>query len=113
MNANYKKMLKIMQEKESAAKKKRGRKKAGEKPWFLYILECVDGTFYTGVTNDLERRFKMHEAGRASKYTRTRRPVKLLYQEKLSTRTQALVRECAVKALPRKSKERLISSALA
>ena len=83
------------------------RKKIREK-WFLYILECNDGSFYTGITNDMDRRFKMHNDGKASKYTRTRRPVKLLYQESCKGRTNALVRECAVKELPRKKKEELI-----
>ena len=78
--------------------------------WFLYILRCADGTFYTGITNNLARRFQMHNTGKGARYTRTRGPVELLYQEKLKGRTAALVRECAVKALPRKSKEALINS---
>ena len=78
-------------------------------PWFLYILECRDGSFYTGITKDIKRRLHMHEAGRASSYTRTRRPVRLLYEEPCSNRVAALVRECAVKALSRKEKEILIT----
>ena len=98
-------MLEGMQKK---AKAKRGRKKRD--PWFLYILRCADGTLYTGITNDLERRFKMHNAGKGARYTRTRCPVELLYQETLKGRAAALVREYAVKTLPRKSKESLIAS---
>lgn len=95
-------MLKVMVEKE-----KKSRKKPAES-WFLYILECSDGSFYTGITNNLERRVKKHNDGKASRFTRTRRPVKLLYQESCAGRTEALVRECAVKALPRKKKEELV-----
>ena len=78
-------------------------------PWFLYILRCNDGSLYTGITKDLLRRLKMHNEGRASQYTRTRRPVELLYQETCPSRSQALIRECRVKALPRKKKEALIA----
>ncbi len=98
MDLKYKRMLLGMEEKEKTAN-----------PWFLYILRCADGTFYTGITNNLERRFKTHNEGKGARYTRTRRPVELIYQEKLKSRTCALVRECAVKALPRKAKEALIS----
>ncbi len=90
---------------EKQAKK---RKKKGEKDWFLYVLKCKDGSFYTGVTNDVQRRFKMHENGKASKYTRARRPVKLIYEELCGRRADALVRECQVKAYSRKEKEELI-----
>ena len=106
MHPKYKRMLKGMLAKEKAKKKSKVKEK-----WFLYILECKDKTFYTGVTNNLERRLKMHNSGKASRYTRTRRPVKFIYQEICGSRTQALVRECAVKALPRKKKQELIISA--
>ena len=78
----------------------------------MYILQCCDGTFYTGITTDLERRLKMHQAGKASRYTRTRRPVEMLYQEKCGDRTTALVRECEVKEWPRAKKEKLIQKAV-
>ena len=103
MNPKILKMVKGMVRNEKAARPKRMKK-----DWALYVLECIDGSFYTGVTKDLERRFKMHNDGKASRYTRSRRPVKLLYQEIGLSRTQALVRECAVKALPRKQKEALV-----
>ena len=77
--------------------------------WFLYILQCHDGSFYTGITKDIERRVKMHNAGRASRFTQVRRPVKIIYQETLFSRSQALVRECRVKALSRRAKEALVS----
>jgi len=90
-------------------KKRKGRargKKTSEK-WSLYILKCGDGSFYTGITNDLERRFKMHQAGKASKYTRSHRPVEMLYSEKCGDRSSALIRECEVKEWPRAKKARL------
>ncbi len=104
-------MLKLMQAKElvSKQKQKKSRKsKIKEKPWFLYILECCDGSFYTGITNNIERRFQMHVSGRASKYTRTRRPVELLYHESCTSRVSAMVREAQVKAFTRIKKEELI-----
>jgi putative endonuclease len=77
--------------------------------WFLYILGCCDGSFYTGVTTDIDRRLREHQEGKASRYTRTRRPVVLVYQEECGTRSQSLARECAVKSLSRQHKEELIS----
>ena len=82
---------------------------AGGAIWSLYILECCDGSFYTGVTNDIDRRLLAHQKGTASRYTRTRRPVVLVYQEQCGTRSQSLARECAVKSLSRQRKEELIS----
>ena len=77
--------------------------------WFLYILRCCDGSFYTGVTTDIDRRLREHQEGRASRYTRIRRPIVLLHQEECGSRSQSLARECAVKALSRRRKEELIS----
>ena len=104
MKATYKRMLKKMEEREAEA----GVAAAPSEPWFLYILECGDGSYYTGVTKDLDRRLAQHSAGKASRYTRTHLPVKLIYSEACESRTAALVRECAVKALPREKKEKLI-----
>lgn len=81
---------------------------AAEQPWFVYILECRDGSFYTGVTNNLERRQHEHNEGTASKYTRSRRPVMLRYQEPCGSRSQALIRECSLRLLSRKEKEELV-----
>ena len=103
MRIKYKKMLKGMQRKETA----HFFEKVNES-WFLYIVRCKDGTLYTGITKDLHKRLTKHNSGTASHYTRTRRPVELLYQESCVSRTQALIRECAVKAFPRKKKEELI-----
>jgi putative endonuclease len=82
---------------------------AAEVPWVLYILECCDGSFYTGVTPDIDNRLRKHQEGTASRYTRTRRPVALVYQEACGTRARSLVRECEVKSLSRRRKEELIS----
>jgi putative endonuclease len=74
---------------------------------FCYILECVDGTLYTGWTNDPERRVKQHNKGVGARYTKTRRPVKLVYLEEQPDKITALKRERAIKALPRKKKMEL------
>jgi predicted GIY-YIG superfamily endonuclease len=81
---------------------------AAEPPWFVYILECRDGSFYTGITNNLERRQHQHNDGTASRYTRSRRPVTLRYQEHCGSRSQALIRECSLRLLSRKEKEELV-----
>ncbi len=71
---------------------------------YCYIVECADGTFYTGWTTNLERRLAAHNAGRGSRYTRSRRPVKLVYFETFYSRAQALRREVAIKRMPRSTK---------
>jgi predicted GIY-YIG superfamily endonuclease len=76
--------------------------------WFVYVLRCADGSLYTGITNDVARRCKQHNDGRASRYTRGRRPVRLVYQEGHPSRGSALKREAAIKSLSRPEKERLI-----
>ena len=79
---------------------------------FVYILRCSDGTLYTGITNDLERRLLAHRAGRASRYTRSRLPVRLVYTEQVKGRARgrgaALRRELEIKALSRAEKLELI-----
>ena len=77
-------------------------------PFFCYIVECADGTYYTGWTTDPERRVKTHNAGRGAKYTNMRRPVKLIYVEELPDKSSALRREWAIKQLSRKKKEDLL-----
>ena len=76
---------------------------------FCYILECSDGTLYTGWTTDPERRVKQHNKGVGARYTKTRRPVKLVYLEEQPDKITALKRERAIKALPRKKKMELFS----
>ena len=75
---------------------------------YCYILECADGTFYTGWTTDPQRRVNQHNKGRGAKYTGTRRPVKLVYLETLSTRTEAMKRELAIKKMKREQKLKLV-----
>ena len=75
--------------------------------YFCYILECIDGTLYTGWTTDPERRVKQHNKGVGARYTKTRRPVKLVYLEEQPDKITALKRERAIKALPRKKKMEL------
>lgn len=75
---------------------------------FTYIVRCADGTLYTGYTTDIERRLNAHNSGKASKYTRCRLPVELVYLEAFDEKNQAMSRECQIKKLPRKDKLRLI-----
>jgi len=75
--------------------------------WTLYLLRCRDGSLYTGITTDLERRLAQHQKGLASRYTRSRRPVQVVYRETCEDRSHALKRERAVKTLSRQAKERL------
>ena len=103
MKVKYKRMLEGMSRKEKALPKRRLKKN-----WSVYILRCSDGTLYTGVTNDVKRRLKMHNAGTAAKYTRTRNPVNLVYRKGRLTRAQALSREYAIKALSKQEKENLV-----
>jgi len=76
--------------------------------FFCYILECADGTYYTGWTTDPERRLKQHNWGIAARYTRSRLPVKIVYLEPQPDRTTAMKREKAIKRLSRERKIKLI-----
>ena len=75
---------------------------------YVYVLECADGTLYTGYTTDVERRVAEHDAGEGAKYTRGRTPVEVVLTEGFDTRAAAMRREHEVKALSRREKERLI-----
>jgi predicted GIY-YIG superfamily endonuclease len=77
---------------------------AGSSRWFCYLLACADGTLYTGITTALERRLSVHNAGTGSKYTRSRRPVRLVWAVPCRDRAAASRREAVVKALPRARK---------
>ena len=77
-------------------------------PFFCYMVECADGSFYTGWSTDPERRLTVHNAGKGAKYTRMRRPVKLVYVEELPDKSSALKREREIKKLSRKRKEALV-----
>ncbi len=74
----------------------------------VYILECCDGTFYTGSTNDLARRFDEHNNGKGGKYTRSRKPVKLIWSKSYRNFRNAFLEEVRIKKLTRKEKEELI-----
>lgn len=72
---------------------------------YFYVLECSDGTYYAGYTNDLNRRIATHNAGKGAKYTRARRPVKVIYYEEFHTKSEAMRAEYSFKKLSRKNKE--------
>ncbi len=93
-----------MKEKETVRPKNRREK------WVVYILKCADASLYTGIAKDLAKRFQMHSKGMGARYTRTRRPLEIVYQEICKSRTEALIRECAVKALPKRKKLALIGA---
>ena len=76
--------------------------------WYVYILRCADGTLYTGSATDLQRRLKTHNSGKGAKYTRSRRPVELVYWETAADKSGAFRREAAMKKLTRAEKLRLI-----
>lgn len=78
--------------------------------WYVYMLRCVDGSLYAGITNDLERRCLQHNNGTASRYTRSRRPAKLVWQESHPSRSSALKREATIKAMCRQDKLTLVRS---
>ena len=103
MKPEYKRMLAVMVRKE-----KKISKHQRKRVWSVYILRCSDGTLYTGVTNNMKRRLHAHNSGQGARYTRPRRPVKMVYQKNSMTRAQALTREYAIKSLSKKSKEKLV-----
>jgi putative endonuclease len=74
---------------------------------YTYILQCSDGTLYTGWTNQLEKRIQAHNDGKGAKYTKYRRPVQLVYFEEFETKSEALRRECEIKKLTRQQKYQL------
>lgn len=97
MKERYKRMLRTL-----AARPRRGRRE-----WSVYILRCSDGSLYTGVAKDPAARYKAHAKGKGAAYTRAHRPVGMLYRKDGMTRSQALVKEAAIKRLPRARKEAL------
>ncbi|WP_027364475.1 GIY-YIG nuclease family protein [Desulfotruncus alcoholivorax] len=78
--------------------------------FYVYVLMCNDGTLYTGYTTSLEERLKKHNLGQASKYTRTRLPVKIVYSETFPTKNLAMQRENVIKKMSRSEKIALINS---
>ena len=78
---------------------------------FVYIVQCSDGTLYTGWTNDTDKRLSAHNSGTGSKYTRSRLPVELVYKEEFASKSEAMRRERAIKKMNRLAKESLIKRA--
>ena len=77
--------------------------------WKLYILRCGDGSLYTGITTDVEKRLEAHRSGKGAKYTRGRGPLALVYHEECGDHSAALRRELAVKALSREEKQKMLT----
>ncbi|HZN89674.1 MAG TPA: GIY-YIG nuclease family protein [Thermoleophilaceae bacterium] len=77
-------------------------------PAYVYLLRCADGSLYCGWSTDPDRRLAQHQAGRASRYTRSRRPVELVWTEELASRSEAMRREAEIKRLPVAEKQALI-----
>jgi predicted GIY-YIG superfamily endonuclease len=78
--------------------------------WWVYIIECGDGSLYTGITTDVERRFEEHARGRGARYTRGRGPLKVVHTETSGTKSEALRRELAIKAMSPARKRQLVRS---
>jgi len=81
--------------------------------WCVYILRCADGTLYTGIAADLQRRLEAHRAGQGARYTRGRLPVRVVYREPCANRSKASRREATIKRLPRRQKLALVRGARA
>lgn len=79
------------------------------KEWYVYILLCGDGSYYTGITTDVQKRLETHKNGKGAKYTRGRGPLSLLYVETLANKSEALKREHVIKQLTKKKKTDLIN----
>ena len=79
--------------------------------WYVYMVRCNDGTLYTGITNDLEKRIEAHNSGKdGARYTRSRRPVKLVYSEEAGTKSAAAKLEYKIKKMTREKKMKLVSN---
>jgi putative endonuclease len=83
--------------------------KTKERIFYLYILKCSDGSFYTGITNDIKRRMEMHRSGKGSKYVAGRLPFKVVYTKRIGNRSEATKRELEIKSLDREGKMKLIN----
>ena len=89
-----------------------GMENAGEREWSVYMLRCGDGSLYTGIAKNVESRLACHESGRGAAYTRTRRPLTIVYREDGLSRSEALIREAGIKRLPKVAKEKLVSGSV-
>jgi len=82
----------------------KSKKTAANKSWVVYILRCKDKSLYTGITNDIEKRIAAHQKGSGAKYTRSRRPVKLIGKSMRMTRNEAMRLEIKIKRMPKEKK---------
>ncbi|NQU83008.1 MAG: GIY-YIG nuclease family protein [Parcubacteria group bacterium] len=80
--------------------------------WFTYIIKCEDNSFYTGATNDLDKRFQAHKQGKGGKYTASHKPVKIVFFERFKNRSEAQKREMEIKKLTHNQKKDLVESLL-
>ena len=94
-----------------APKRSQRAPRARASPWQVYLLRCRDGSLYAGATVDIHRRLLAHQSGKGAAYTRSRRPVELVYSEPAGDRSAALRREAALKRLPRQAKLELVLTA--
>jgi predicted GIY-YIG superfamily endonuclease len=108
MKPPYRRMLRLLAQRDTDSSSPQTGDLTGpiqaEKVWNVYIARCADDSLYTGIAKDVISRLAAHNAGQGAAYTRSRRPVKLIYQENGLTRTEALVRESRIKGLPRAAK---------
>lgn len=81
---------------------------SGKSKWFVYILKCGDGSLYTGITNDIKKRFEAHKSGKGSKYVRSRKAKKIVHVETFKSKSKAMKREVAIKGLSRQEKLQLL-----
>ena len=79
-------------------------------PYYVYVLVCENGSFYTGYTRNVEVRFRLHKKGKGAKYVRTHPPEKVVYVEKFETRSNAMKRERQIKRLTHAEKQKLVNS---
>lgn len=78
--------------------------------WQVYVLQCIDGSLYTGATNNLEKRFSEHRDGKGGRYTRSHKPIKIIYQQKFQTKSEALKKEAEIKSWTREKKTMLLKT---
>ena len=80
------------------------------KKYYTYILKCADDTLYCGYTDDVKKRLDVHNSGKGAKYTKSRLPVEVVYEESFATKSEAMKRECEIKKLSREDKMKLINN---
>ena len=79
-------------------------------PYYVYIIVCEDGSYYTGYTKDVDSRMRLHKNGKGARYTRIHKPKKLVYTEALSTRSEAMKRERKIKMMQHRQKQQLVKT---